>query len=340
MNENIQLTAARDANRRLHAVSRTPDRGAAVLSNSYVMNIAVLTEEESTLATLHNEQTSPPPTKRRPGRRAVTAAENPTPQNDNAVGSESAREATPILVKLSEITVDPSIQSRAGLNEKVVDKYAERMKAGDVFPAVNVFRTEAGLLLADGFHTYEAARRTGFTEISALTNQGSRKDAIEFSLRANTTHGLPRTNEDKRQAARLALEEFSDRSDGAIAEMIKVSQSFVSGIRRELKSDLSSVPRLGRDGKKRKSPNPKSPRPKKSAKAEVDQTPMRVELAEPSADESKEEPCDAETPTAFDQDQAWEGVEDCLRTRLEGWPQGMRKAFGDRLRKFADNECR
>ena len=270
----------------------------------------------------------------------MIAAESQTPQNDNAVGSQSAHQATAIVVKLCEITVAPSIQSRAGLNEKVVDDYAERMKAGDVFPAPNVFRTETGLLLADGFHTYEATRRAGFTEIPVLVQQGSRKDAIKFSLQANTSHGLPRTNGDKRRAARLALEEFPELSDGAIAEMIKVSQPFVSCIRRELKSNLSSVTRLGRDGKKRRSPEPKAARGKQSPKAAVDQTPMRMERAEPSAYECKDEPRDAKSLTAFDLDQAWQGVEDYLRTLLESWPQGMRKAFGDRLRKFADNQCR
>lgn len=66
---------------------------------------------------------------------------------------------------------------------------------------------------------------------------------------------------DKRRAVETLLndEEWVKWSDGKIAEQAAVSQNFVSDVRRQLKSDLSSPaakaagkPRVGKDGKKRK----------------------------------------------------------------------------------------
>lgn len=199
--------------------------------------------------------------KKRGGRKSNRPAQTQEPEAGQAalpVLSEEKPNASPTILKIADIAIDPTIQSRAGLNEKAVLEYAERMKAGDVFPPLNVFRVEDKILLADGFHTYHAAIEAGFSEIQAVIHEGSRRDAVKLSLRANTSHGLPRTNEDKRRAATLALQEFTDLSDGAIAEMIKVSQAFVTKIRHKLKTVLSCQVRTGRDGKKRKSPLPKA----------------------------------------------------------------------------------
>ncbi len=51
-------------------------------------------------------------------------------------------------------------QTRAAIDMAVVEEYAERMKVGDIFPRVIVFReTEKGeVWMADGFHRLFAAR--------------------------------------------------------------------------------------------------------------------------------------------------------------------------------------
>ena len=164
----------------------------------------------------------------------------------------------------------------------------ERIKAGDVFPPLNIFRVEDKLLLADGFHIYHATIEAGLSEIRAVIHEGSRGDALKFSLQANTGHGLPRTNEDKRRAATLAFQEFADLSDGAIAEMIKVSQAFVTKIRHELKTVLSCQVRTGRDGKKRKSPQPKAAPEQAHPRVAAEETASHTNEDEPDAANSGE----------------------------------------------------
>jgi len=128
------------------------------------------------------------------------------------------------------------------------------MIAGDRFPPVVVFQSNTEYLLADGFHRLHARRLAKFERIDAEVRQGTRLDALKFSLSANHQHGLRRTNEDKRHAVEIALREFPEWSDQAIAQMCGVSHPSVGAVRRELVNFTSCGKRLGRDGKHRKQP--------------------------------------------------------------------------------------
>lgn len=203
-------------------------------------------------STIEDTATGAPAAVKRGGRKSPKAS-GPQSNTDKGLSAEPIATSQEML-KLTDIIVDTDIQSRAGLNQQAVEDYAERLQAGDPFPPLTVFDVGGTLLLADGFHTHQAALEAGLHEMPAIVHRGSRKDAIRYSLQSNTSHGLPRSNADKQRAARLALQEFPELSDGAIAELIKVSQPFVSSTRRELKSVLGSEARVGRDGKKRKPP--------------------------------------------------------------------------------------
>jgi uncharacterized ParB-like nuclease family protein len=167
----------------------------------------------------------------------------------------------PVSLKLDLLTLDPSIQSRIGVNEAQVEIYMERMLAGDVFPPLVVFNIDGHLLVADGCHRYRAACKAGFANFQVEVRHGTRTDAIKHALQANTSHGLPRTNADKNRGVRMALSEFPGLSDGALADLVRVSQAFVSKIRRELKTVLSSGKRTGRNGKIYKDRTPRCHEP-------------------------------------------------------------------------------
>jgi hypothetical protein len=79
--------------------------------------------------------------------------------------------------------------------------------------------------------------------------KGTRLDAITFGFKANDRHGLRRTNADKRYAVALALREFGELSDRAIAEICGVGHQLVADVRQL--DDSSSSSRTGRDGKRR-----------------------------------------------------------------------------------------
>jgi hypothetical protein len=115
----------------------------------------------------------------------------------------------------------------------VVEEYAAAMADGAKFPAITVFYDGAEYWLADGFHRMAATEAAGREKINCDVRQGTRRDAVLHSVGANAAHGMRRTNEDKRRAVRVLLEdaEWSRKPDNEIAKLCGVSQPFVGKMR-------------------------------------------------------------------------------------------------------------
>lgn len=130
---------------------------------------------------------------------------------------------------LSQIRLDGGTQSRAALNEQALADYCDAMGDGEVFPPVVVFHDGQAYWLADGFHRVRAAERACLVEIDADVRQGSQRDAVLFSVGANSKNGVPRSPADKRRAVLRLLEdaEWSAWSDREIARQAAVSHEFV-----------------------------------------------------------------------------------------------------------------
>lgn len=144
---------------------------------------------------------------------------------------------------MSEYQLAPSIlrrdggtQPRAVLDEETIFEYAMAMTAGDVFPAVVAFHDGDAYWLADGFHRVNAALRAGVVLLPVDVRQGSQRDAVLYSAGVNATHGLRRTNNDKRRAVVRLLSdpEWSQWSDREIGRRCAVSHQFVNNLRSEL----------------------------------------------------------------------------------------------------------
>ena len=99
-----------------------------------------------------------------------------------------------VAINIDVIRADGGTQSRAQLYDSVVADYADQIAAGANFPPVIVFFDGESYWLADGFHRHAAHVSLGLAEIDADIRQGSRRDAILFSVGANASHGLRRTN--------------------------------------------------------------------------------------------------------------------------------------------------
>ncbi len=145
------------------------------------------------------------------------------------------------MISPQRIRTDLDTQSRAGLNEQTVTEYAEAMEAGQVFPPILVFQDETidEYILADGFHRLAAHLQISPDEpILAEVRSGTAEDARWESIGANKSHGLRRTNEDKRNATTLALmhPNGADMSNIKIAEHVGVSHTTVQNIRKELEA--------------------------------------------------------------------------------------------------------
>lgn len=93
---------------------------------------------------------------------------------------------------------DPAFQPRAnGVDPKHVKSLAAAESAGDVLPPVNVARIGDALYLVDGFHRMAVWRADGAIAVEALVARMSRRAAVEYSLQANTKHGLNLKGKDK-----------------------------------------------------------------------------------------------------------------------------------------------
>ena len=138
------------------------------------------------------------------------------------------------LVSLSDI--QDGAQMRVEMKPDVVRDYADDMAAGAIFPPVVVYHDGTGYWLADGFHRVEAARKIGSETIDAEVREGGARDAILQAVGANASHGLRRTQADKRRAVERLLrdEEWSKWSDRKIAKVAKVDHKTVGKIRHEL----------------------------------------------------------------------------------------------------------
>ncbi|HUM80544.1 MAG TPA: ParB/RepB/Spo0J family partition protein [Methanothrix sp.] len=138
------------------------------------------------------------------------------------------------LIKISDITADDDLQPRALIKSAVVDEYADAMKRGESFPPVILFNDGTTNWLADGYHRYKAAKKAGINAISAEFRTGSKEDALRFALSANATHGLRRSQVDKRRAVLIALRQFGNLSNRELGRMVKVDDKTVGKYRERL----------------------------------------------------------------------------------------------------------
>lgn len=153
-------------------------------------------------------------------------------------------------LNIAAIRIDGGTQSRAHLNDAVVSDYAEAIRDGANFPPVIVFFDGSDYWLADGFHRHLAHMEAGRSEIEADIRQGTRRDAILHSVGANASHGLRRTNDDKRRAVLVLLNdpEWSEWSDREIARQCQVDHKTVGKLRADhlgISPDTRKVERKG-----------------------------------------------------------------------------------------------
>ena len=142
-------------------------------------------------------------------------------------------------VTIANIITDADTQVRATMREAIVKEYARLMDAGQGFPPIVVFFDGEKYYLADGFHRLQAAEQLGKDQIEAEVREGGCRDALFFAAAANSDHGLRRSNDDKRRAVKVLLDdpEWSEMSDNRIAAHCGVTQPFVSKLHKEGQED-------------------------------------------------------------------------------------------------------
>lgn len=146
-------------------------------------------------------------------------------------------------LRLKQLRLDGGTQMRVGVrNADAVSEYAQVLKDGGALPPVTVFHDGRAYWLADGFHRYSAHVYLDRHEIEADVRAGSQRDAILYAVGANASHGLRRTNADKRRAVEALLkdQEWGAWSDREIARASHTSHPFVAKARQEVTGNISS----------------------------------------------------------------------------------------------------
>src|SRR5215470_9391086 len=147
------------------------------------------------------------------------------------------------LIPLPKIK-DPGAQMRIEMRAETVNDYAEAMLNDADFPPVILYHDGTDYWLGDGYHRVAAARKIERETIKAEVREGTARDAILCGVGANATHGLQRTQADKRQAIERLLfdPEWARWSDRKIAEAAKVDHKTVAKVRRELSGEFPTAP--------------------------------------------------------------------------------------------------
>jgi hypothetical protein len=141
-------------------------------------------------------------------------------------------------LELEKIKYDGGTQSREEIDYEAVHEYSENI---DKLPPIVVYHDGATYWLADGFHRYHAHKKLNKEVIECEIIQGSKREAILYSVGANATHGKPRTNADKRKAVLTLLkdEEWATWKQCDVAKTCNVSREFVSRLQSMLRSEGS-----------------------------------------------------------------------------------------------------
>lgn len=154
-------------------------------------------------------------------------------------------------IELDQIRMDGGTQARAGLDNATLAEYAEswrllsnRQNGFLEMPLIIVYHDGKSYWLADGFHRVVAYRQfldggsssASPRAIRAEVRMGTKRDAVLYACGANATHGLKRTQADKRRAIVTLLEddEWRQWSDSEIARRVNVDHKTVAAVRADL----------------------------------------------------------------------------------------------------------
>lgn len=155
-------------------------------------------------------------------------------------------------MKLSQITIDPSLQMRVTMDTAVVEDYAQAMLRGDKFPPMVLFFDGKNYHIGDGNNRYFAYKQAGIEIVDATVIEGTYDDAFKYALgEANEKNGQRFTIEDKRKAVMKAFNHpiIKEESDRTIAALCRVSHPFVAKIKAQMKIEKPEFIKTNQNGK-------------------------------------------------------------------------------------------
>lgn len=159
----------------------------------------------------------------------------------------------PVRLPIAKVRRDGGTQMRGTTPQDVIAQYAEDMQAGNEFPPIWAFFDGTDYWCADGHIRIATAESVGHTEVDAIIEMGTQRDAILAACGVNREHGAHRTREDERRAVTRLLTdpEWGQWSDREIAKRCGVSDRTVNRARTSICDIVadSSVRKVTRNGK-------------------------------------------------------------------------------------------
>ena len=157
-------------------------------------------------------------------------------------------------IRIADIRRDGATQPRSGLDAQHVEDLIQALTDGATLPAIDVMFDGTFYWLYDGFHRTAAHERLGHTKIAAIVHQGAQEDAQWESYAANKSHGLKRSNEDKKRQVLAALRhpKAPTLSNRELARHVGVDEGTIRYYRTQLESTAEipqSTTRIGADGR-------------------------------------------------------------------------------------------
>lgn len=131
----------------------------------------------------------------------MNAEEHETAAHGREVATREA--AVTRSLSITEIVIDDALQVRAKIDGGTVNRYADAMRVGVVFPPIKVVRINGAYVLIDGWHRIAAATSAGHTVIEAeAVPVEDFETAGWLAAAANLSHGLPLKRAERRKVFR------------------------------------------------------------------------------------------------------------------------------------------
>jgi hypothetical protein len=154
-------------------------------------------------------------------------------------------------IKLTDLNLSTSTQSRFELDPETVAQYQEiwESKQAD-FPPCIVYQDGSQYYIADGFHRIAGLTKATLDQplvdraIACDLRQGTLTDAIEYSLKANSRHGLKPNTRDKKRSVMMywgLSPVHCQHSSSLVGKACGVSHTFVADYRADVLNNLPSL---------------------------------------------------------------------------------------------------
>lgn len=139
-------------------------------------------------------------------------------------------------VTLSALVVDERCQARDERDAETVREYSRLYSEGEELPPIEAFQVDDDLVVIDGFHRIEAARRARVAKLPVkVTGTGTIEDAQWAAVSKNAKHGRRRTRADIERAVRIALAHPASKgmSNRELGKHVGVSHTTIANYKNE-----------------------------------------------------------------------------------------------------------